>query len=121
MKSFRLLLIALAAALNTFAFAQAPAVRTEIPNAAQPQLTLGTDGRVWLVYGQLAEAPVEHAAHDGQKPKGHQPATRDGDVFVACSNDGGATFAPAVKVARVPKLMLGMRRGPRLAVHGDRL
>ncbi len=69
---------------------------------------------------------MDHAAHaapaDGKKQKSHpQPPKRSGDVFVARSNDSGATFAPAVKVAVVPKLMLGMRRGPRIAVHGERL
>ena len=122
MKSFRLLLAGFAAVLSSLAFAETPAARIEIPNAGQPQLTVASDGRVWLVYGQLAEPPVEHTAHvEASKAKGHQPATRDGDVFVACSTDGGTTFAPAVKVARVPKLMLGMRRGPRIAVHGEQL
>jgi hypothetical protein len=122
-------ILACVLALSLSSFAQNPlASRVEIPGGAQPQLTVGTDGRVWLVYGQFAEAPVDHAVHaahsapaDGQKPKGHQPPTRAGDVFVACSKDGGATFAPPVKVAHVPKLMLGMRRGPRIAVRGDRL
>ncbi len=111
--------------LLAFAVATLPAATpTTFPDAAQPQLTVGTDGRIWLVYGRAitappAPTPVAHA--DGQKHKGHQPPTRSGDVFVACSTDGGATFAPAVKVAHVPQLMLGMRRGPRLAAHGDRL
>ena len=123
-------ILACVLAMSLSSFAQNPlAARVQIPGAGQPQLTVGTDGRVWLVYGQFAEAPVEHAVHashsapaaDAQKPKGHQPPTRAGDVFVACSKDGGATFAPAVKVAHVPKLMLGMRRGPRIAVRGDQL
>jgi hypothetical protein len=126
--SFRLLLAVSAAAFAGMLFAQAPAARTEIANAAQPQLAVGSDGRVWLVYAQAGEpavapaAHVDHAAHaDGQKQKGHSPQDRSGDVFVAWSKDGGATFAPAVKVAHLPKLMFGMRRGPRIAVHGDRL
>lgn len=73
------------------------ASRTEIPNATQPQLYAASDGRVWLVYGQ-------------------------GDaVFVARSDDGGATFNTANKVAAPAKLALGMRRGPRIAAHGDRV
>ena len=91
--------------------------RTEIPNAAQPQLTVGADGRVWLVYGQAAEAPAA-PAHSG-KHQGHSSPGSAGSVFVACSRDGGATFSPAVKVAHVPKIALGMRRGPRIAAHGD--
>lgn len=130
MKSFPSLLAASAVVFTTIMFAQAPAARTEFPNAAQPQLAVGSDGRVWLVYGQAGEAsatpPVDHSAHGapagGQNPKGHhQPQGRSGDVFVARFDDGGATFAPAVKVAGVPKLMLGMRRGPRIAAQGDRL
>ena len=112
--------IAISIALGGFCLAQAPASRTEIANAAQPQLTLGSDGRVWMVYGQAGDAPP--AAHaDGQKHQGHQPPGRSGDVFVVSSQDGGATFSQPSKVASVPKLMLGMRRGPRIAAQGDRI
>jgi hypothetical protein len=79
----------------TLAVHAAPTV--EFPNAAQPQLATTADGRVWLVYGR------------GQ------------EVFVARSDDGGSTFAAPVLVANVPKLMLGMRRGPRIAAHGNRV
>ncbi len=71
--------------------------RTEIGDASQPQLAVSSEGTVWLCYG------------------------RAGDVLIARSDDGGATFDAATKVATVPKLMLGMRRGPRLVAHGDRL
>lgn len=71
--------------------------RTEIPNAAQPQLCVAADGRVWLAYGQA------------------------GAVFVARSDDGGATFGTANKVASPSSLALGMRRGPRIAAQGDRV
>lgn len=120
MKSLRpFLLVASAVVLTGTVFAQSPAARTEIANAAQPQLTVGSDGRVWLVYGQAGEAPPAHS--EGQKHKGHQPQGRSGDVFVAHSNDGGATFTAPTKVAGLPKIMLGMRRGPRIAAQGDRL
>lgn len=72
------------------------AARTEIPAAAQPQLAVGAAGQVWLVYG------------------------RGNEIFVARSADGGESFAPAVKAASATKLMLGMRRGPRIAVLGER-
>jgi hypothetical protein len=130
MKRLRLFTVAALACFSAGgAFAQQSNARVEIPNAAQPQLTVGTDGRVWLVYGQAGEAapaaaPADHAhaSHgDGQKKKGHQPPSRPGDVFIARSDDGGTTFSPAVKVAALPKLMLGMRRGPRVAAHGNRL
>ncbi|MEY4939917.1 MAG: hypothetical protein RIQ93_1652 [Verrucomicrobiota bacterium] len=62
--------------------------------AAQPQLAPSGDGRAWLVFG------------------------RGSEIFAAGSDRGGTTFAPPVKVADIPKLMLGMRRGPRIAAHG---
>ncbi len=71
--------------------------RTEIPDAAQPQLATAVDGRVWLTYGQ------------------------GGAVFVAASSDGGGTFGSASKLPSPSKLMVGMRRGPRIAVFGDRV
>jgi hypothetical protein len=110
--------LALTAAFSAISFGQTG--RIEIPNAAQPQLAVATDGRVWLAYGRLHEAPAP-AATDHEKHKGHSMPERAGDVFVAYSNDGGATFSPEVKVATVPKLMLGMRRGPRIAVNGARV
>lgn len=74
------------------------------------------------MYGQIGDAPAAPAA-SGEKHQhgGHQPPRRSGDVFVAQSRDGGATFGPAVKVAHVPDLMLGMRRGPRISAYGDRV
>lgn len=68
---------------------------TEFPAATQPQLATATDGRVWLTYGS------------GK------------DIFVARSRDAGATFEAPVRVATLPALQLGMRRGPRLAAFGD--
>src|SRR5688500_727336 len=98
----------LAAAAIVWVTAAAFAQRIEIANAAQPQLTVDSDGRVWLVFGRLGEAPPSPAHEHGQKHKGHhQPSGRAGDVFVASSTDGGATFSPAVRVAHVPQLMLG--------------
>ncbi|MDO8540198.1 MAG: sialidase family protein [Opitutaceae bacterium] len=134
MNSFRFFLAVVLAAFSSPLLAQVPAARTEVPNAAQPQLAVASDGRVWLAYGQAAAgqtaaAPMAHGQSEqhktpqrkGGKHKGHQPQQRSGDVFVAQSKDGGATFAPAVKIASVPQLMLGNRRGPRIAAHGDRL
>ncbi|MBL9188367.1 MAG: exo-alpha-sialidase [Opitutaceae bacterium] len=69
----------------------------EFPNAAQPQLAATAEGRVYLAFGR------------GQ------------EIFVAHSDDGGVTFGQANKVATLPKLMLGMRRGPRIAAHGNRV
>lgn len=130
MKPIRFTLAAIAAAIIAASLATRAAARTEIANAAQPQLAVTADGRVFVVYGQrdaARSAQGEHAAHaaaghGGEKKKGgHGPAAQAGGVFVATSTDGGATFSPGVKVAALPKLMLGNRRGPRIAVHGDRV
>ena len=67
----------------------------EFANAAQPRLAATNEGRVYVAYGH------------GR------------DVFVARSDNGGENFAPSIKVANVPQLMLGMRRGPRLAAQGE--
>jgi hypothetical protein len=117
MKSFRLSLVLSAVALSCPAPAQTPPARTEFANAAQPQLTVGSDGRVWLVYGRPGATPATHQ----EKHKGHHASGRSGEVFVACSADGGATFSAAVRVAQVPQLMLGNRRGPRIVAHRDRI
>lgn len=69
--------------------------RIELPQAAQPRLATTTAGRVYLAYGNGSA------------------------VYVARSDDAGTSFAPAVAVASVPKLMLGLRRGPRVAAHGE--
>jgi hypothetical protein len=144
MKSLRFLLTA--SLLAGLGIASAAVARTEFPNAAQPQLAASTDGRVWLAFGRVSDAPADHA-HAGEPRHGHDSSnaapkadragrdhssghggghgrarTRpDGDVFVMSSADGGATFTPGVKVASVPNLMIGNRRGPRLAAHGAHL
>lgn len=86
-----------AAALLLFGVASGLTARTEIAAAAQPQLAVAADGQVWLVYGHGSE------------------------IFVARSTDDGATFTPAVRAVTAPKLMLGMRRGPRIAATGARV
>src|SRR5688500_12990940 len=125
---------------------QSSIARTQIPNAAQPQLAAATDGRVWLTYGTagdvLTARPDHGAGQHGHgadhKDGGQRKAGNDhksggghgkmaetsrpaGDIFVARSDDGGVTFAAPIKVAAVPNLMLAMRRGPRIAAHGDRV
>jgi hypothetical protein len=86
-------LVALAASAST----TADAGRTEIPLAEQPQLCATPDGSVWLTYGH------------------------NGAVFVAESKDGGATFSAGRQVGALRSLMFGMRRGPRIAAHGDQV
>ena len=88
------LALTLILACSTAACGQAA---VEFPGGAQPQLAATADGRVWLAFGR------------GQ------------EIFVARSDDQGATFAAPVRVAALPSLMLGRRRGPRIAAHGDRV
>jgi hypothetical protein len=155
MKSPRIALTASAAALIGLLLASPAAARTEIANAAQPQLAASAEGKVWLVYGRVS-TPPDQPTHGGEHAKGEHPkgetakgqhakskgdhakaadgqhggkggghgkakSRPEGDVFVARSDDGGATFAPAVKVATLPNLMIGNRRGPRIVAHRDRL
>jgi hypothetical protein len=68
---------------------------TTIPNAAQPQLAATTDSRVFVAFG------------------------RGKEIFVTASRDGGTTFEEPVRVAALPSVMVGRRRGPRIAAHGD--
>jgi hypothetical protein len=126
----RLSLAHISRALVLLTVPLAAAAKTVIPEAAQPQLAVTADGRVWLAYGRLMSTPAaatEGHAHGttpdgtGHKKGATPQPMRMGDVFVALSNDGGATFAAPVKVAHVPQLMLGMRRGPRIAAHGNRV
>lgn len=120
---YPLFLIALGA--TGFVSAQQPAAVLQVPDGAQPHLTAATDGRIWLVYGELVRPPGEQPpSHPKGKAGGHKHGggpRPDGDVFVARSHDGGKTFGSAVKIETVPKLMLGRRRGPRIAAHGDRI
>src|SRR5687768_5538810 len=100
--------------------------RIDIPDAAQPQLARDSQGRVWLAYGRTSAKAAAVAHNDGGHAKagghGHGAAARpDGEIFVARSDDGGATFTVSTKVANVPNLMLGNRRGPRIAVAGDQV
>ncbi len=72
----------------------AAARSAEFPDAAQPQLAAAGE-RVYVAFG------------------------RGPELFVARSDDAGATFAPPVRVAALPSLMLGRRRGPRIVAHGN--
>jgi hypothetical protein len=88
------LVVAVMGAFAVLTFARGEA---EFPTAAQPQLAATADGRVWLTFGR------------GQ------------EIFVARSEDQGATFAAPVRVAALPSLMLGRRRGPRIVARGDQV
>jgi hypothetical protein len=128
MNSFHFFCFALFASVSVLSVdASAPKTRIEIVDAAQPQLATDSQGRVWLAFGRANKAStspshqnptVHHGGGHGHGAAAQRPA---GDIFVTRSNDGGMTFAPAVKVANVPNLMLGNRRGPRMAAFGDRV
>lgn len=66
-------------------------------NGKQPQLAVGSDGAIYVAYGV------------------------DAEIRFAKSVDGGRSFSKPVAVARVSKLALGMRRGPRIAVNDGSL
>ena len=70
---------------------------TGISPGTQPQLAVNAKGTAWVAFG------------------------RGSEIHVARSDDGGATFATPVRVASLPSLMLGRRRGPRIVAHGDHL
>ena len=65
--------------------------------ALQPQVSCDDQGRVFVVYGQ------------------------GNDIFVAVAQDTHLHFQAALKVGMLPKLALGMRRGPRIAASGSAL
>lgn len=67
----------------------------EVPNPRQPQIAVDQRGTIYLAFG-AAE-----------------------DIFVCKSSDGGASYERPVKVGSLPKLALGMRRGPRIAASGE--
>jgi hypothetical protein len=76
--------------LLSTAFVRADDQPVPVLPGVEPQVAVAPDGGVFVVAG------------------------RDGVIAVASSTDG-KTFGPPVTVARVEKLALGMRRGPRIA------
>ncbi len=69
----------------------------EFSGALQPQAVIGGKGEVHLVFGR-----------------------KDGSVYHSVSNDGRAYQTP-VKVGTLPKLALGMHRGPRVAMADGKM
>ena len=62
--------------------------------AAEARVALVSDSEVYVAFGNRS------------------------DVFVSRSIDGGKSYLAPVKVASLDTLMLGMRRGPRIAISG---
>ncbi|MDB5131427.1 MAG: hypothetical protein JWR02_1176 [Mucilaginibacter sp.] len=90
------LFLAVLLAVVFFAFASWSAVKNDtIAIGEQPQIAMDTRGMVRVVFGQ--------------KDK----------IFCATSKDKGATFSQPVLVAEIPKMHLGMSRGPQLATSAN--
>lgn len=71
-------------------------VPSGLSGMAQPQVTVAPNGSIHIVFGS------------GE------------DIYHVASDDRGRTFAAPTKVASLPKLALGMRRGPRI-VAADKI
>ncbi len=67
------------------------------PNLRQPQATVSNDGSIFVSFGAGEE------------------------IYVCKSVDQGLTFSAPTKIGQVPKLALGMRRGPRIVASDDRV
>ena len=65
-----------------------------LPGAKEPQVAVSDSGNVYVAFG------VKDA------------------LYLCASHDAGASYEPPVKIDDAPNLMLGMRRGPRIAVAG---
>src|SRR5688500_13812436 len=67
----------------------------EFEGAKQPQITIGEKGKVFVVFG------------------------KENGIYICQRDEGAGEFSPPTQIAEVPKLALGMRRGPRVAVVGE--
>src|SRR5690606_4281985 len=67
----------------------------EFGEPRQPQISISDEGTIYVVMGKVDS------------------------IYVTRSDDNGESFSEAVKVAELPKLALGMRRGPRIATSGS--
>ncbi len=73
----------------------------EIPGAepgkaAQPQLAVGPEGRIHVVFGEK----------------------KSGAILFSSSEPGGKVLSMAVEIGRLPQLALGLGRGPKIATIG---
>ena len=59
--------------------------------AHQPQVAVGDDGKVYVVYGSGSA------------------------IYCSVSTDAGKSFGKPVEIGKVPAISLGKRRGPRVA------
>src|SRR5215204_3279649 len=80
-----------------FSYATAAPVEVTSPDlkgAIQPQVAVSDAGTIHVVFGKKESGAIYHSA----------------------SIDGGHAYTKPVQVGALPKLALGMRRGPRVAV-----
>ena len=71
-----------------------PLTPAEFKGAKQPHITISQKGTLSVVFG------------------------KENGIYVCQSEDAGGKFRLPIKIGEVPKLALGMRRGPRVAVVG---
>lgn len=72
-------------------------IPADLRGAQQPQAAIGAKGEIHVVFG------------------------REGKVYHTVSTDKARTFRAPVAIATLSDLALGMHRGPRVAVAGDRV
>ncbi len=97
MPSLRCLCFILILSLRAFAVS-VEIVPPSLPGALQPQVAVEAKGEIHVVFGQ-----------------------KDGAIYHTLSTDDARTFRAPVKIGALPKLALGMHRGPRIAVAGGRV
>src|SRR5205809_96158 len=83
----------------SFLFASQPVevLPPDLRGAIQPQIAISPGGNVFVAFG------------------------REGSVYCVASTNGGQTFLAPGKVATLPKLALGMRRGPRIVASDSQV
>src|SRR3954469_4122280 len=69
----------------------------ELRGAIQPQVAVAPNGNIYVTFGKGTS------------------------VYCAVSTNGGKAFLQPVEVARLPKLALGMRRGPRITASNRQI
>ncbi|MDB6112771.1 MAG: hypothetical protein JWR69_4521 [Pedosphaera sp.] len=69
----------------------------ELRGAVQPQAAVAPNGKVYVTFG------------------------RGSSVYCSVSTNGGGAFLRPVEVASLPKLALGMRRGPRIVASNNQI
>ena len=71
-----------------------PLTPANFRDAKQPQVAISSEGTIYVVFG------------------------KENGIYVCQSEDVADKFSSPVKIGEVPKLALGMRRGPRVAASG---